>query len=404
MSTYNHLIRRGLAAFATLLLSTAASSQGPAFESPGMPTYATTGQTTRFSREFNPAIGFVIDTFADYVDDDAADGFDASFRLLELNASAFVDPNAWAYVALVSEGGESPEVEEAAIEYVGMSGNRTLRAGRFFVDFGKQMQNHLEELRTLERPLPLREYLGEELSGVGVQYDDWFALDDETPVRFSIGAFASLLGEGHHEEEGGEPETEGFVPDRKDVDELSFTARLTGMTDVGESGVLQLGSSLRLVPEFAFRFEDAGLEANGLSNAVYGFDATYQHASNTGIERLTFGGELLLFDGDLAGELDDPVAPTAIDVVDDSATGFYVWGDYGWDQYNSAGIQYALADLAEDPSADASEIDLYYTRHFTEYRRLRFGVTIGEDDGEDANSVYVQFTSFFGNHAHGLNW
>ena len=45
------------------------------------------------------------------------------------------------------------------------------------------------------------------------------------------------------------------VPDRRSVDELSFTTRLTGMADVGENGLFQLGVSGRFVPEFSFDFE-----------------------------------------------------------------------------------------------------------------------------------------------------
>ncbi len=395
---------RGSASLLLLALGApAAAAQGPAFDSPGTPSYATSGQTSRFSNEFNPAVGVAIDAHVDGLDDQVDDGFDARLRLVELNASAYVDPEAWAYVALVSEGGESPEVEEAALEYLGLSGNQTLKAGRFFVDFGKQMQQHLEELRTLERPLPLREYLGEELAGVGVQYDTWFAANDTTPVRLSLGVFSSLLGEGHAHEDAA-PGPVASVPDRRDVDELSFSARVTAMTDVGETGLLQLGASARVVPEFAFTLEDAGLEARGLSNRVYGLDATFQTTDETGLERWLVGAELLRFDGDLAGALDDPVAPTAIQVVDDDATGFFVFADHAWGQGSSLGLQYALADLAEDPAADASELDVYYTRHLTELRRLRLGVTLGEEAGEDVNRVYLQFTSFFGNHSHGLNW
>lgn len=394
-----------LAPLAAALLAAAPAAQGPAFDSPGQSPYSTLGQTTRFSREFNPAIGFVIDAYADWIDPaDSAedDGLDLSVRLLELNASAFVDPNAWAYVVLVAEDLEEVAVEEAAVEYTGFEGSSTLKAGRFFVDFGKQMQMHAEELRTLERPLPLREYLGAELAGDGVQYDWWTPVGEKTVVRFSLGAFASLLGEGHHHgEEEGEAEPETAVPDRKDFDELSFTARLTGMRDVGESGVLQLGASARFVPEFAAELD--ALEESGLSNTVYGADLTYGWTGETGQRKLVLGGEALLFTGDLAVEVDDPMAPTALTVVDDDAFGCYAFADYAWSEYGSAGVQYGRADLAEDPDEDASELDLYTTRHLTEFRRLRFGVTLG--DGVEADTrAYVQFTNFFGSHAHGINW
>ena len=400
------LSRALLAALTLGSIAGASAAQGPAFESPGTPSLSTMGQSNRFSTEFNPAIGVVIDTFADYVDADRRnDGLDAHLRLIELNAASFIDPNAWAYVAIVSEDGESPEIEEAAVEYIGLPGNQTVKAGRFFVDFGKQMQQHLEELRTLERPLPLREYLGAELSGVGAQYDNWVALDDETPVRFSLGVFSSLLGEGHgHGEEEEEEGPEAAVPDRKDFDELSVSARVTGMRDVGESGVVQVGASARFVPEFTFEDHDSGLEVNDRSNRVYGVDATYACTDETGNKKLLVGGEALLFDGDLAAELDDPTNPTAITVVDDEAFGFFVFGDCAWDEYNSAGVQYAQAELAENPRSDSGELDLYYTRNLTELRRLRVGITFADEPGPDSVRLYVQFTNFFGNHAHGLNW
>ncbi len=375
-------------------------SVAPAFTSPGMSPYFQLGQTTRFDRAFNPAIGVVIDSFADYLDVDGGDdGYDAELRLVELNASAFIDPDAWAYVALVSEDAEV-ELEEAAVQYVGLGGGQTVRAGRFFVDFGKQMQNHVEELRTLERPLVLREYLGEELGGVGVQYGNWFPLGDATPLRFSVGVFDSLAPDahGHGEEEEEEDEVETSVPARKDVDELSLTARLSAMTDVGERGLFQLGASARVLPEFTFASGDVQSDGNG--NTVYGIDATYGTSDPTGERRFTTGLEWLVIDGDLAAELDG----TALAVVDDTASGFYAFADYAFDRRNSLGVQYSMAELLEAPDEEASELDLYFTRHFTEFRRLRLGVTFGDDGFDDFARVYLQFTAFFGTHSHGLDW
>ncbi|MDP6519670.1 MAG: hypothetical protein QF599_08290 [Planctomycetota bacterium] len=387
-----------------LCLLPALHAQGPAFQSPGTPTRSTLGQTTQFTTDFNPAIGAVIDTYADYTDAGEEDGFNGELRLFELNLASYIDPHAWAYAVLVSENGESPTVEEVAVEYTGLSGNQSLKVGRFFADFGKQMQQHAEELRTLERPLPLREYLGAELGGVGLQYDNWFAAGDSTPVRFSLGMFSSLASEGHHEheEEGEEPEVAGHS--YKDFDDFTFTARLTGMTDVGETGLLQLGASARLLPNFALEYHPDELEAPGLSNSVVGLDATFSRSDVTGLKTLLLGGEYLIFDGDLAGELDDPAAPTDIQITEGKAEGFFLFGDYSWDLSNSIGVQYAVASHAEDPATDTTELDLYWTRHLTEYRRLRLGATFADEAGEDSNRIYLQFTNYFGNHSHGLAW
>ena len=64
-----------------------------------------------------------------------------------------------------------------------------------------------------------------------------------------------------------------------------------------------------------------------------------------------------------------------------------------------------MIEEPEDPTADVSELDFYVTHHFTELRRLRLGVTLADSDLDgDSTRVYLQFTNFFGNHAHALNW
>jgi hypothetical protein len=393
------------AIFLALLLSgSEASAQGPEFQSPGMSDFSTLGQTTRFSSEFNPALGFVVEGYADYVDlDDGENGSDFNLRLLELNGAAWVDPSAWAWAVITGSPDEHVTVHEAAVVYTGFEGNSELRVGHFFVDFGKQMQTHLHELRTLERPLVLRRYLGTALSGTGIQYDYWLGVGD-SPVRFSLGAFGSLAGH-HHGADDSEHEVHTHVPALKDIDEFSAVARLTGMRDVGEQGVAQLGLSVRHVPEFEFHFEaDPSLSLDGMSNTVFGVDGTYGWSDPTGIKNFVGGFEFLRYDGDLAAHPDGDV-PTELLVQDDAASGYFAYADYAWSQFHSAGVQYSSVEEPESPDLETSELDLYYTRKFTEFRRVRLGVTLTEsDESGDDFRVYLQFTGIFGSHAHGLNW
>ena len=386
-----------------------AHAQGPAFQSPGLPKRSTTGQTTRFSNEFNPAFGFVIDTIVDWLDrDDGAgetdDGFDAKVRLLEFNAAGYLDPNAWAYIVFVSDELEAPEIEEAAVELTGFAERTSLKVGQFFVDFGKQMQQHVEELRTVERPLALRTLLGDELGGAGAQLDWWTPLGDSTPLRASLGVFGTLVG-GH---EHGEEEEEGIVaeaPELKALDELSFTARITALTELSPAQNLQFGVSGRFIPEFTFEDEESGVESSGLSNTVFGADLTWGWADSTGNRNATAGIEWLTLTGDVAAQVDDPLNPTELIVSDDDASGFYVFADYGFNPRNNVGLQYSAVELPGADRADASEIEAYWTHHFTEYRRLRLGVSqLDVDGGAEDLRVYLQFTAYLGSHSHGLNW
>ncbi|MCK6448788.1 MAG: hypothetical protein L6Q99_20530 [Planctomycetes bacterium] len=375
-----------------LSFPSAVFAQGAAFQTPGMPTMGgNLGQATRFSNEFNPAFGIAIDSIADYLDEDGGvDGWNATIRSGELVANAWVDPKAWAYIVLTSEG-EAPDLEEAAVHYVGLGSNTTIRAGRFFVDFGKQMQAHIHDLRTLERPAVLRTYLGEEVKGDGVELDHWWASGDETAIRASFGVFRSLF----PEEEDAAVARE--VAERTSLGDFNFTARVTGFTDVGESGVFQLGASARMIPDFEAVDTGGGGSVAGLDDTVLGLDATYGWSDDTGTRKATFGGEFLVATGD---RVDSTLA-----AFDETTSGFYVFGDYAWTKNDSAGVQFSTCELPEAGTPDLAEVELYYTHWFSEYHRLRFAATQTDvDAGSDATRFAVQYTVFLGSHQHGLNW
>jgi hypothetical protein len=397
------------------------AAQGAGFETPGMPVYpeqgppADSGQTDRFSSVFNPAFSFIVDTALDYVDPGSSsedDGFAAHLRVFELAGNAWVDPDAWAYFVGAADE-ESVNLEEAAIHYVGLGPHNTLRAGRFFIDFGKEMQTHVHELRTLERPLVLRAYLGEEAKGDGAQWDCWTTVGEATVVRWSIGAFTDLLPEESEFpslDPSGEPLVQE-VADRKDLGDLNFTARLTGFRDVGEQGVLQLGASVRALPSFSLTDETNGLAEEDLSNEVFGADVTYGWTGETGLNRLTLGGEWLTSRGDSAALVDDPDATPGtgdetLDVLDDSLMGWFAYGDYAWNRFNSAGLQFSAAELPDGSATDAREIEAYYTHMFSELHRLRLSVTSADldDTGDDELRIALQYTAILGAHGHGVSF
>ncbi len=396
----------------------ASLAQSGGLATPGMPARGTSGGATedpRFASEFNPAIGLVLDIVLDHLDAGGGsrdDGFDFDLRAGEMTASAWVDPSAWAYAAVVYAG-EEVALEEGVLRYEGFDGNLTLRGGRFLVDFGKQMQAHVHDLRTVERPAVLRTYLGGELAGDGLQMDNWFVAGDDTVVRYSIAAFGSLIGEGHGHDHGGDGEAEPFDTERKKLDELAFAARLTGFTDVGRSGTLQVGTSARVLPEFGLEAPGstvAGGAVSELDNTVLGVDMTLGLTDETQTRSWTFGGELLIFTGDLGGELDDNLlvgdpSDDLVDVVDGCRTGFYVFADHAWDTQNSAGIQWSRLELPHPGSPDMSELELCYTRNLSEFQRLRLAVSHTDRPHEPGSlRLAVQWTAFLGPHSHGVNW
>lgn len=405
-------------AFATFLSS--ASAQGPVFQTPGMPSVpsnyaapgssADSGQASRFSSVFNPAFSFVIDAVLDSIQNSGTspDGEQIDLRSMELGAQSWIDPNAWAYFIAVSDG-EALNIEEAAVHFTGLGGHSTIRAGRFFIDFGKQMQTHVHELRTLERPLALRAFLGDEVKGDGLQWDSWTSVGDKTAVRWSIGVFKNLLPESV-EDIDASPEAAQSVEERKGIEDFNATARLTAFTDVSDNGVLQIGTSARFLPSFAYTFEPSGDEARGLDNTVFGLDLTYGLTNDTGLQSWTFGGEYLIDTGDTFAEIGDSGTPgdstdDVVDVVSQNLNGYFAFVDYGWNKFDSVGFQFSQIESPESGTPDVSESEVYYSHQFSEFQRLRFGVIASDfEDGEDSMRFAIQYTVFVGAHGHGINW
>lgn len=101
-------------------------------------------------------------------------GFDAFQRSVELNAAASVDPFAKAsVVANASADAVTAEahlsIEEADLQTESLPGNLTVKAGRFFGEFGRLGYIHDHELPFVNRPLVLAQYIGGESRTDGVQ-------------------------------------------------------------------------------------------------------------------------------------------------------------------------------------------------------------------------------------------
>lgn len=350
----------------------------------------------------------VVDGTLEYAEsnDSELDGLDLELRTIELNGAVTIDANAWAYAAVAYQD-EEFDLFEAAVVYDGLPGNSSLKLGRYFVDFGKQMQFHRHELRTLERPLVLREFLGTSSFGDGIQYDNWFAAGDRTAVRYSLSLFGQLRAQG---DESRDPFVRPFEEDRRDVEELALTARVTGYADLTPVSQVQVGASYRLVPDFTFDFDPSGAQVTGLNNGTLGLDATFAWIDPTFGRQWTTGGEILWFNGDVGAIVDDTGTPTdfsddTFTVLEDSVIGFYGFFDYSWDPDHSGGLQYSWVELPQAGKPEAGELDLYYTRHLGDHHRLRFGLSLLHNDmADEAVRLAIQYTGLIGSHTHGANW
>jgi hypothetical protein len=344
----------------------------------------------------DPAFGGVVDLFATSRDrSEGSDDLDLTLRSFELTAGTWVAPDTWSWAVLHADE-EEVVLEEAAVELVEPYEGSTLHAGRFYVDFGRQMQLHLHELPFPERPAVLREYLGEELAGTGLQLDQRLGED----LVFSLGLFDSLLDPHEHGEGHEHDEEESAVATGTGSDSLDLTLRLRGAVhDVGP-GDLDWGVSLREAPDVTFELESNGFERTDLSNRVVGIDVSWAS------DGWTLGAEVLRFSGDIGAEVDDGGTPNLSDddtllVLDDDVTGYYAWIERALDEQDALGLLVSGFEHPEAGRPEDTELTLYYTRQLSRASRLRFAVSnLDTDEGGDETSFLVQFTNFFGAHVH----
>ncbi len=368
-------------------------------------------ETTLLTNEPAIEVGGVVDVLGEYVETDRPfeDGFNFEGRTFEVSLDGRFSPRSRFYATGLYEDRDL-DLAEAAFVLGGLGGNGSLSLGRTALDFGKQMQLHRHELRTVERPLALRTFIGDWSWGDGARYDNWFAAGDQTAVRFSLGVFGRVGAEG---EESKDPRVAPFLEDSREPDSPAFNARLTGYTNVTPTSQFQVGASYRSVPDFTFDFEPSGGKVEGLNSGLLGIDATLGWTDLTGTRSWTVGGELLWFNGDIGTALD--IDATPLDLTDDTFTvltddtiGFYVFGDYGADEYNSFGFQYSWVEEPASNGPELGEFDLYYTRYLnalTPTDRLRFGATLAHHDTLDESVRFVvQYTVGIGAHPSQSNW
>ena len=434
----NHSLAATAARFSLVLASTAslglaqlpqsdAPPQSPVglLKSPGMPRIYW-GQTTRFTSAWNPAAGIAFDGAFSWADDGDEDGVALDLNVAELTMQGSISPSWWGNFALETNS-EEVELTESALFYMGLAERTSFRTGKFFIDFGKQMQIHVHDLMTPQRPAVLREYLGTEVPGTGFQLDHWSPIGDETAFRFSLGLFGEMEQHGHgflFEEEGhgghgghggheGEGEIEPLLEDRRDLQDLIITARATAMTDAGENGVLQVGASYRGIPEFAFEAEgenlagdDVDFDAEGLDSSVFGLDLTYGWNSPDGTKGWTAGAEFIRAEGTLNAEIvNDGTDQVALELFDGDAQGWFAYADHAWNQQNNLGIMVSAFEHLEDERPEDLEYTAYWTHFPTEFARVRVAaIHMDREEGEDAQALMVQLTGYIGAHGHPYNW
>ncbi|HUD71485.1 MAG TPA: hypothetical protein VMQ62_05945 [Dongiaceae bacterium] len=140
---------------------TAAPPEAPAVPPPAPPP-AQAAVPSRSAGLMNPAISAVFQLIgaSDASTREDQDGFDLSEA--EVAFESTVDPYAKMNLFLTFPASESPEVEEGTVTTLALPAGLQLKGGRFKSSFGRWNTLHTHAFPTVERPLALENYFGEE--------------------------------------------------------------------------------------------------------------------------------------------------------------------------------------------------------------------------------------------------
>ena len=216
------------------------------------------------------AIGeFLIDLSPEEATLEGGDRFQV--REVEVGIQGAVDPY-FRYDAFVGIHGDVVELEEGYATTLGLPAGLQVKLGKFHLPFGKVNLTHRPELHTIDYPLYVQEYFGEEgFSSAGV----WGSV-----IGAPLGFFQELsvvAANGAEAEEHGEEEAHAALASAQDeedaeerdlLDDLGdrlFVGHLKNSIDLSEAANLELGGSIATGED----------EESGRTN-LYRIDAIYR--------------------------------------------------------------------------------------------------------------------------------
>lgn len=357
---------------------------------------------------FNPAIGLVGETVVSYrsqgkkeTGSDRPGGFDFFQRSVELNVAASVDPFAKAYAVFNASadpvtGEASAKVEEAAIQTTSLPWNLTLKAGRFFAEFGRLSYIHDHELPFVNRPLALDQYVGGESKTDGVQVNFLLPVSHYVSLTAGIG-----------DQFGDTPNTIG---DFRHFKELNFWGRASTYFDLTPDIALETGVSTLYNSKTEGR-GDPSVQPDGSTfterrRLLVGGDLVvrWQPLRNNQFRSFTWGTELLYSDNRY---LVNPHGQPASAGFDRSvgSFGLYSYLTYKFHRQWSAGFLFDWLESAQNKDAQTFAYSPYITWALSHWNQLRLQYTHTAHNStsglRDDDALYLQWAWIIGSHSHG---
>ncbi len=376
--------------------------------------------------KFNPAIGLVGESIGAYRSQPGRftnvlypqasprpGGGDFFQRSMELNIAASVDPFAKGYAVLNASadpvtGEATAAFEEAALMTTSLPYNLTLKAGRFFGEFGRLAYIHDHELPFVWRPLALDQYIGGEARTDGIQVNWLLPLPHYVSLTAGLG-----------DSFGGTPNDVG---DFRQFTAFNFWGRGSTYFDLTPDIAIEPGFSWLFTPNEKDR-GGAFLQPNGdnlteRQRRLLGADfmVRYLPLRNNQFKSLTWGSEVLYSDNRYNATAPDGTLLRNRDVP---SYGGYSYLAYRFHRQWTAGFEFEYVQNAQDKHQQTYEYSPYITWYLSHWNELRLqfthtqpygkGVYEGLDGESPAvvnslrpnNAVYLQWAWIIGSHAHG---
>ena len=327
----------------------------------------------------NPAIGMAIDATAEQR---SKTGGTFNFRSAEIGIAASIDPYARGY-AFFNGSGEGVEVEEAAMVTTSLPWNLQARGGRFFADFGRLAKFHPHEYAFVNTPLSLERIVGGESKADGAELSYLFP----TPffLRGTVGGYNKL---------GAENERLDDTKSRA-WSRFTYLGRLNTYFDLSDNHSIELGTSLAYTPSIRIPSDP-----HGGSRTLSGLDLTYRYqpldsALHQGV---TVGAEF--FGNSERVERESGYRRMF-------APGGYAYAEMKLNREWSAGFLYDNAPSLASPGKKTQSYSPFLTWTLSEFNRLRFQYTYGNDNVNESKArwrqpIFSAVDDALGAHTHGF--
>ena len=325
-----------------------------------------------FPSQFNPAIGFIVDTVFSHSRQQKSN---FEFRSAEIGISAAIDPFARAY-GIINGTPDGVDVEEAAIVTTSLPWNLTVKGGRFFADFGRLSTFHDHDLPFVNRPFVLDQYVGGESQADGVELN-WLV-----PVSHYVSLTAGMYNK------------VGAANDRvdntvaRDLSEFTYLVRASTSFSLHDEHSLDVGVSDAYTPEV--RIENK----KGRNLAGLDFIYRYTPLASASYRGFVWGNELLV------NHEYRETSPGNGDFKEQNAFGMYSYLEARLSRRFYPGFLFEYVQDVDNKNSSTKKYSPYLTLWASEFQRLRFQYTHTDGPGRPDDGFFLQWTAIIGSHVH----